>query len=56
MNYNELMVEINKGLELNDIEVNVNGDWISWQEATKILKGLDFGNVTYRRKDAQSNS
>jgi hypothetical protein len=47
-NYYQLMEKVNKGLNLDDVEVEINSRWVSWKRANGILKGVDFQQVMYR--------
>lgn len=47
-NYYQICALMNKGIKTDKISVLFRGDWITWDEALKILKGLDFDAVKYR--------
>lgn len=48
MTYYEIIDSIRAGTTLDQIEVCVGGDWISWHEAAKELKSTDWEVVKYR--------
>lgn len=49
LNYFEVCTLLNKGAKTTEFEIKVRGRWLSWEEADKILKGIDFTHVEYRR-------
>ena len=41
---------LNKGVKKEQIEVEIQHKWVSWDDAQKVLKGADAAHCKYRVK------